>query len=135
MSSFFKTPTTKREINHVSSQQPSSPSEPPSKSAKRSFEEPTSQSTNNVSNNDEPPTKKPKQNAFLKAAPLAERMRPTTLDDVCGQELVGPDGVLRGLIESDRVPSMVLWGSAGTGKTTIARVIANMVGSRFSTLR
>ena len=58
-------------------------------------------------------------------------MRPRNLDDVYGQDLVGPTGVLRGLIEDDRVPSMILWGSAGTGKTTIARVIANMVGSRF----
>ncbi|KAH8677675.1 DNA polymerase III, clamp loader complex, gamma/delta/delta subunit [Xylariales sp. PMI_506] len=66
-----------------------------------------------------------------KAAPLAERMRPQKLDDVCGQELVGPHGVLRSLIESDRVPSMILWGGSGTGKTTIARCIAHMVGSRF----
>jgi putative ATPase len=77
------------------------------------------------------PPKRPKINALQKAAPLAERMRPKTLDEVCGQELVGPDGVLRGLIEQDRVPSMILWGAAGTGKTTIARVIASMVGSRF----
>lgn len=75
--------------------------------------------------------KKPKTNAFQKAAPLAERMRPTSLDQVCGQELVGEHGVLRSLIEQDRVPSMILWGSAGTGKTTIARCIASMVGSRF----
>ncbi|CEN59514.1 Putative AAA family ATPase [Aspergillus calidoustus] len=75
--------------------------------------------------------KKPKVNAFQRAAPLAERMRPGTLDEVCGQELVGPAGVLRGLIEEDRVPSMILWGGPGTGKTTIARVIASMVGSRF----
>ncbi|KAL1959524.1 hypothetical protein VTO42DRAFT_1969 [Malbranchea cinnamomea] len=68
---------------------------------------------------------------FHRAAPLAERMRPRTLDEVCGQELVGPNGVLRGLIEQDRVPSMILWGGAGTGKTTIARVIASMAGSRF----
>lgn len=78
-----------------------------------------------------PQTKRPKVNAFHRAAPLAERMRPKTLNEVCGQELVGPSGVLRGLIEQDRVPSMILWGSAGTGKTTIARVIASMVGSRF----
>lgn len=75
--------------------------------------------------------KKPKISALQKVAPLAERMRPRTLDDVFGQELVGPDGVLRSLIEQDRVPSMILWGSAGTGKTTIARCIASMVGSRF----
>lgn len=80
----------------------------------------------------EPPTKRMRSSTALqRAAPLAERMRPRTLDDVYGQELVGPNGVLRGLIESDRVPSMILWGGAGTGKTTIARVIANMVGSRF----
>ncbi|GIK03245.1 hypothetical protein Aspvir_007314 [Aspergillus viridinutans] len=79
----------------------------------------------------EPHPKKLKVNALQKAAPLAERMRPRTLDEVCGQELVGPNGVLRGLIEQDRVPSMILWGHAGTGKTTIARVIASMVGSRF----
>lgn len=76
-------------------------------------------------------TKRPKTNALQKAAPLAERMRPRTLDEVCGQELVGPNGVLRGLIEQDRVPSMILWGGPGTGKTTIARVVASMVGSRF----
>jgi len=80
---------------------------------------------------EEPPAKKSKTNVFQKVAPLADRMRPRTLDEVCGQELVGPSGVLRGLIEQDRVPSMILWGSAGTGKTTIARVIASMVGSRF----
>lgn len=80
---------------------------------------------------EEPVPKKPKANAFQKAAPLAERMRPRTLDDICGQDLVGPDGVLRSLIESDRVPSMIIWGGAGTGKTTIARCIASMVGSRF----
>ncbi len=73
--------------------------------------------------------------ALQKAAPLAERMRPRTLDDVYGQELVGPTGVLRGLIETDRVPSMILWGGPGTGKTTIARVIASMVGSRFVYVR
>ncbi|MCJ1244002.1 hypothetical protein MMC30_001199 [Trapelia coarctata] len=80
----------------------------------------------------EPPAKRVKgPSALQKVAPLAERMRPRTLDEVCGQELVGPNGVLRGLIESNRVPSMILWGGAGTGKTTIARLIANMVGSRF----
>lgn len=66
-----------------------------------------------------------------RSAPLAERMRPKTLDEVCGQDLVGPNGVLRSLIESNRVPSMILWGASGTGKTTIARCIAHMVGSRF----
>ncbi|OCL08300.1 P-loop containing nucleoside triphosphate hydrolase protein [Glonium stellatum] len=75
--------------------------------------------------------KRTKLSTFQKVAPLAERMRPRTLDDVCGQELVGPSGVLRGLVEADRVPSMILWGDPGTGKTTIARLIANTAGNRF----
>jgi putative ATPase len=66
-----------------------------------------------------------------KTAPLAERMRPQSLDDVCGQELVGPNGVIRGLIDQNRVPSMILWGAPGTGKTTIGRIVAHMVGARF----
>ena len=89
-------------------------------------------STNRFSTSSvEPPTKKPKLSALQRAAPLAERMRPLTLDEILGQDLVGPEGVLRGLIETDRVPSMILWGGAGTGKTTIARVVAHTVGSRF----
>lgn len=65
------------------------------------------------------------------AAPLAERMRPQTLDDICGQDLVGPGGFLRALIDADCLPSMILWGGSGTGKTTIARCIAHAVGGRF----
>ena len=81
----------------------------------------------------EPPAKRRKAlNALQQVAPLADRMRPQTLDEICGQELVGPTGVLRGLIEQNRVPSMILWGGSGTGKTTIARVISNVVGSRFT---
>ena len=70
-------------------------------------------------------------NPYQKELPLSARMRPRTMDDIYGQELVGPKGVLRELIEQDRVPSMLLWGDPGTGKTTIARVIASMVKSRF----
>ena len=77
------------------------------------------------------PTKRPKTNPTQKTAPLAERMRPTSLDDVYGQELVGPNGLLRGLIEERRIPSMVLWGGPGTGKTTIARLIAHKAQYRF----
>lgn len=100
---------------------------------KRSFDDIGITGTESKKENDptDPPAKKPKTNAFQKAAPLAERMRPRSLDEVCGQELVGPQGVLRSLIEQDRVPSMILWGGAGTGKTTIARCVAAMVGSRF----
>jgi len=70
-------------------------------------------------------------NAFQNELPLAARIRPKTLDEVCGQDLVGPKGVLRELIMQDRIPSMVLWGGPGTGKTTIGRVIASMTKSRF----
>ncbi|KAG7115943.1 ATPase WRNIP1 C26H5.02c like protein [Verticillium longisporum] len=73
----------------------------------------------------------PKRTKTARSAPLAERMRPQALDDVFGQDLVGSHGVLRSLIETDRVPSMILWGGSGTGKTTIARCIAHRAGSRF----
>ncbi|KAL2892006.1 ATPase WRNIP1 [Ceratocystis lukuohia] len=72
-----------------------------------------------------------KRSKNTRTAPLAERMRPHTLDEVHGQDLVGRAGVLRGLIEADRVPSMLLWGPSGTGKTTIARCIARKTGARF----
>jgi putative ATPase len=64
--------------------------------------------------------------------PLAARMRPRTLDELLGQEhLVGPGRVLRRALESDRVPSMILWGPPGSGKTSLAQVIARITGSRF----
>lgn len=78
-----------------------------------------------------PSTKRPKIHHLQEAAPLAERMRPKTLDEVCGQELVGPNGVIRGLIQQNRIPSMILWGAPGTGKTTIARLIAHTSGCKF----
>jgi len=66
------------------------------------------------------------------AAPLAERMRPHTLDEVLGQDhLLGPGKPLRTAIERDQVPSMILWGPPGVGKTTLAQVIANMTKSTF----
>ncbi|MCA2977844.1 MAG: AAA family ATPase, partial [Myxococcaceae bacterium] len=59
-------------------------------------------------------------------------MRPRTLDEYVGQEhLTGPGKLLRRAIEQDQVPSMVLWGPPGTGKTTLARVIANSTGAHF----
>lgn len=67
--------------------------------------------------------------------PLAERIRPQTLDDLIGQEhLVGKQGVLRRAIESGSIPSMILWGPPGVGKTTIANIIANEVKAPFFSL-
>jgi putative ATPase len=68
-------------------------------------------------------------------APLAERMRPTTLAEFVGQEhLTGEGRFLRRAIQQDQVPSLILWGPPGTGKTTLARVIAQSTGSAFESL-
>src|SRR5947207_993527 len=65
-------------------------------------------------------------------APLADRMRPQTLDEVLGQgHLLDPGKPLRIAIERDQVPSMILWGPPGVGKTTLAQIIAKMTNSTF----
>ena len=67
--------------------------------------------------------------------PLAERLRPKTLDDYIGQEhLVGKNAVLRRMIESGNLSSLILWGPPGVGKTTLARIIANTLERPFHTL-
>src|SRR5579884_1491433 len=67
--------------------------------------------------------------------PLAARMRPRTLDEFVGQEqIVGPGRALRRAIESDQAPSMILWGPPGTGKTTLAQIIAHQTGAHFAAL-
>ena len=65
-------------------------------------------------------------------APLADRLRPRSLSEVVGQEhLTGPDGAIGRMVAAGRLASMILWGPPGTGKTTIARLLAGAVGLRF----
>ena len=148
-STFFQTPAVKRHISNTKAVTPvavnSSTSKPTA--VKRTYDEGPGQKSSPQENGDghanqdashqqqqqqsPPSAPPPKRTKTNRAAPLAERMRPQSLDDVYGQDLVGPHGVLRGLIEADRVPSMILWGGSGTGKTTIARCIAQRVCSRF----
>ena len=66
-------------------------------------------------------------------APLADRMRPRSLEEFVGQEhILGLGKVLRQAIESDRLPSMILWGPPGSGKTTLAMIIARTTGAKFA---
>ncbi len=75
------------------------------------------------------------QERLRRQAPLAARMRPATLDELVGQEhLLGDRGPLRRLIEADRMSSVILWGPPGTGKTTLAKLIAGATSRSFETL-
>jgi putative ATPase len=72
------------------------------------------------------------QSATARGTPLADRMRPRTLEEVVGQEeVVGERGFLRRAIAEDRVPSLVFWGPPGSGKTTLARIIAEQTAAHF----
>lgn len=74
-------------------------------------------------------------NTAIGNAPLAERLRPKSLDDYIGQKhLLGTDGPLRRAIENNLIPSMILWGPPGTGKTTLALMIAEIVKRPFYSL-
>jgi len=75
---------------------------------------------------------KKEEESFQKEAPLADRLRPKTFEEFVGQDhLLGPGKVLRQAIETDHIPSMILWGPPGSGKTTLAILIASLTRARF----
>ncbi|KAG2223801.1 hypothetical protein INT45_001935 [Circinella minor] len=107
------------------------PQQSPSNELKRPSSSSYSTSTTTLNSRPDPP-KRPRKDAALEAMPLAAKVRPMSLSEFVGQEeLLGEKGVLRTLIQSDRIPSMILWGSPGCGKTTVARIISKMTKSRF----
>jgi len=75
----------------------------------------------------------PRSDETPRDAPLADRLRPRTLADVVGQDhLTGADGAIGRMVAAGRLSSMILWGPPGTGKTTLARLLADAVGMRFA---
>src|ERR1700752_4555756 len=83
--------------------------------------------------NELPPSQPP--NEVSLNAPLADRLRPKSLDEIVGQEhLTGPDGAIGRMVAAGKLASMILWGPPGTGKTSIARLLADAVGLRFVAL-
>ena len=83
--------------------------------------------------NEAPPPAPSQPEAPREDAPLADRLRPRNLGEVVGQEhLTGPEGSIGRMVAAGKLSSMILWGPPGTGKTTIARLLADAVGMRFA---
>jgi len=81
---------------------------------------------------EDPALERPEEDAEGSSRPLADRMRPRSLDEFVGQEkMVGPGRALRRMIEKDTLQSLIFWGPPGTGKTTLARIIARTTNARF----
>ncbi|KAE8136609.1 DNA polymerase III, clamp loader complex, gamma/delta/delta subunit [Aspergillus pseudotamarii] len=120
-------------VNHKErpdSDQPTLPAvrQPVKKSTKRASDQHQSCESENRDSKTEHPTKRLKPDN----APLAERVRPRCFDDIVGQShLIGPNGTIRQCVYEDKIPNMILWGSSGTGKTTIARIIGSVSRRRF----
>ncbi|KAI9271504.1 DNA polymerase III, clamp loader complex, gamma/delta/delta subunit [Phascolomyces articulosus] len=121
-------PTTSSSSNAQSSSSGMQPQSSRSNELKR-----TSPSTSSTTTNSRPdPPKRARRDPALESMPLAAKVRPMSLSEFVGQdELLGEKGVLRALMQSDRIPSMILWGTPGCGKTTVARIISKMTKSRF----
>ena len=84
---------------------------------------------------DSEPTSAPQPPGVRPGAPLAERMRPRSLAEYAGQQhLIGPEGVLRRYLSAGRLPSLILWGPPGVGKTTLANLLAQELGKPFASL-
>ncbi|RSK36317.1 replication-associated recombination protein A [Hymenobacter metallilatus] len=84
---------------------------------------------------DSDPASVPRPTSPGPGAPLAERMRPQTLEQYAGQQhLIGPKGVLRRYLQAGRLPSLILWGPPGVGKTTLANLLAQALGKPFASL-